>query len=274
MAVSIALHGGLILLFFFAIAWKSPYPPGSEYGIELNIGFDEAGSGDIQPITALPGTTPSAGGKTEENLQANQAARSKPEAVQEVPENEKMPQDESNPVKTQETKPQTKPVIITKKDTSNKENQPATTSGKNKASESVKRAGVTGNENKSTSQGDQKNATGDQGNPEGSIDARALYGTQGHGGGGGSSLDLAGWIWDFEPKPKDTSTETGRIVFEIKVNDRGELTSVKTLEKTVSPEVEKLYRESVESLTFSPLSSNVRPAPSSTGKITFIIKAK
>ena len=122
------------------------------------------------------------------------------------------------------------------------------------------------------SHGDDSDQTGDKGDETGEIDARALYGTP--GGGGGASLDLAGWIWDYVPQPEDTSNEFGRIVFEIKVDDHGEVIGVRTLEKTVSPRVEQIYREEVESLTFSPTSLNTVPAPVSTGKITFIIKVK
>ena len=116
-------------------------------------------------------------------------------------------------------------------------------------------------------------AAGDEGDPQGTLDSRALYdGT--YGGGGGPTLDLTGWIWDFEPNPKDTSNENGRIVFEIKIDDMGEIISVRTLEKTVSPSVERIYKNEVESLTFSPISSNTTPAAVSTGKITFIIRSK
>ena len=87
-------------------------------------------------------------------------------------------------------------------------------------------------------------------------------------------MDMSGWMWDFEPKPDDTSSETGRIVFEIKVDDQGEILSVRRLESTVSPTVEKIYRQEVEKLTFSKTSSNAIVAPISTGKITFVIKSK
>jgi protein TonB len=124
----------------------------------------------------------------------------------------------------------------------------------------------------SSSQGNKENTAGDAGNPDGNVEARALYGKQG-GGGGGPSLDLAGWRWDFVPNPNDNSKENGRIVFEIRVDDNGEVIGVRTLEKTVSPAVEQLYRREVEKLTFSPTSNSI-PAPISTGKITFIIRSK
>ncbi len=122
------------------------------------------------------------------------------------------------------------------------------------------------------SQGDNANKTGDKGNPEGKLDARALYGTQ--GGGNGASLDMTGWMWDFIPKPNDPTTESGRIVFEVKVDDQGEIIGVKTVEKTVSSTVEKIYRQAVEQLTFSRTSDNTVPASVSTGRITFILKSR
>ena len=62
-------------------------------------------------------------------------------------------------------------------------------------------------------QGDKMDKRGDQGNEKGDIDARSLYGNP--GGGGGTALEMAGWIWDFKPAPDDTSSEEGRIVFQI-----------------------------------------------------------
>ena len=44
--VSSVFHVGLLILFFFLIAWKRPDPPLPEYGIELNFGLDDTGSGE------------------------------------------------------------------------------------------------------------------------------------------------------------------------------------------------------------------------------------
>lgn len=124
-----------------------------------------------------------------------------------------------------------------------------------------------------SNRGEEKNEQGTKGKEEGTIDARGLYGSQG-GGGGGTSLNMSGWQWDFLPRPKDNTSESGKIVFEIKIDDRGEIISIRTLEKSVSPAVEKIYRSEVEKLTFSKTSGNTRPAPVSTGTITFILRAR
>ncbi|HMQ00434.1 MAG TPA: hypothetical protein PKC24_11685, partial [Cyclobacteriaceae bacterium] len=53
---SILVHGVLLLLLFFAIAWRAPNPPLPQYGIEINFGTSDVGSGVVQPETT-PTTT-------------------------------------------------------------------------------------------------------------------------------------------------------------------------------------------------------------------------
>ena len=51
----------LLILFFFLLAWKEPFPPIPEYGIELNFGIDNQGSGTVQqqaPVTPTPTEEP------------------------------------------------------------------------------------------------------------------------------------------------------------------------------------------------------------------------
>ena len=105
---------------------------------------------------------------------------------------------------------------------------------------------------------------------QGDVDARALYGVQ---GGGGSMLEMAGWMWDSEPDPKETTSQSGKIVFEVLIDDRGTVTSVKAISYTVSARLVRIYQAEVEQLKFSRTTSGAAP-PSSKGKITFVIKAK
>ncbi len=46
--VSLIIHSCLLVLLVFLIAWRAPNPPLPEYGIELNLGFQAAGSGDTE----------------------------------------------------------------------------------------------------------------------------------------------------------------------------------------------------------------------------------
>ncbi len=105
------------------------------------------------------------------------------------------------------------------------------------------------------------------------IDERGLYTTD-QGKQAGALLEFVGWVWDALPQPQDDTDEGGKIVFEIKVDELGEVIAIKTLEKTVSPLVEKIYQEALIKLTFSKTSNDRVYAPTSTGRVTFIIQTK
>lgn len=106
------------------------------------------------------------------------------------------------------------------------------------------------------------------------IDQRAVYNNTTMGSKKtGAILELSGWKWDMVPNPQDTTEEFGKIVFEIKVDENGEIISLRSIEKTVSPLVEKIYLDALRDLTFSKTST--KPCmPISTGKITFILVPK
>ena len=298
MGVSIGIHGLLLILFFLIMAWREPDPPVPEYGIELNFGLEAVGSGEIQP--EQPSATPQL---IEEQIISEEIIEEPAEeTIEEVPVEEMLEQQEPEiieeqiiddsemedspdviePVETQPDPPveqDIEPEVVEEttpepEEEEVVEEQPVARN--DNASETVVEGQGTSEEADSdaetSSQGDDADVEGDKGDPKGTLDSRALYGT--YGGGGGPLLELTGWIWDFAPDPKDTSNENGRIVFEIKIDDMGEIISVRTLEKTVSPAVERIYKNEVESLTFSPISSNTSPAAVSTGKITFLIRSK
>ena len=270
--VSVSVHVVVALLFFFLLAWREPNPPLPEYGIELNFGLDNAGSGETQQPRPTEQVT---------QAQPNES-ESQEEVVEETPEQLPEPQPEvtqqpvvektitENKTTTEVTQPAESPVVkeekkqpVKKQETPVKEKAPAP---KKQVTQQA------GKEAPSANQGDDVNKPGDKGKEDGKVDERALYGAK--GGANGASLDMSGWQWDFLPKPNDTSNENGKIVFQITIDEEGYIIGVKTLEKTVSPQVEKLYRQAVEELSFTPTGDNIRPAATSTGKITFIIRSR
>ena len=260
MFTSLGVHLAVLLAFLFMIAWRTPNPPFPEYGIELNFGLDNVGTGDIQPeIPASNEDVLTEEPPTEEPT-TEQKEESKPiEEVVEQPVSK-----EESPVVVKETKKETvvKPV---KEDTKKEEKKEI------KVAE-TKTADDKGNP-KQANQGDDKNKVGDKGSEEGSLDAKALYGKQG-GGEGGVGLDLAGWNWDDIPKPNIPNNESnGKIIFEIKVDENGEIISYRVLEKTLSIEAEKACKEAIEKLTFSKKSGAAVPDVS-TGKITFVVRTQ
>jgi len=107
------------------------------------------------------------------------------------------------------------------------------------------------------------------------IDKRGLYSVaSGNLKKTGAILELTGWKWDNVPHPKDDTEECGKIVFEIKVDEYGEIVAIQTLEKTVSPLVEKIYLDALRDLSFSKLPGEPPSAKLSIGKVSFLLIPK
>lgn len=129
------------------------------------------------------------------------------------------------------------------------------------------KSGVGGNNNGDGKPGD----VGDQGSPEGTLDGKSLYGKPGAGGTGGASVSISGWRKKSISIPTDKSNETGRIVFEVTVNDLGSLTRIQTLQSNVSPSVVKFYEDYLKRNLSNYLIPEGTPPPNSKGRITINI---
>ena len=281
MMISLGIHGLLLIIFLFILAWKAPDPPLPEYGIELNFGTSQVGTGPTQsPVPpnenlSEEASAPEAPSEpvVEETEEASENVEELTEPVEESAEPIENIQDspdvipEAESIAPEPEAPETQEPVA-------EETQPQPTRNETPTTPDNGAAGEEGDseEAQASNQGDNLDEVGDEGDPQGSLDARALYGNP--GGGGGSSLEMSGWMWDFKPNPQDDSSETGRLVFEVKIDDQGEILSVRRLESTVSPAVEKIYRQEVEQLTFSKTSDNAQTAPISTGQITFVIRSR
>lgn len=257
-------------------------------GVELNYGTVDEGYGDIQTLNKANKSpikeeaAPAKEEKQEEKpiekpvdreIIKNEPQPVKPEKVVE----EKVLTSEDDESKTYVKKTDEKPkketpvVAPVKKPEVDKRAVFGSSSSSNGTTGTKEQ--IAGNNN-----GDRPGKVGDQGDTRGTVDAKALYGNPGHGGegpggSGGTKLDLVGWMWDTKPVVKDESDETGKIVFEIKIDSDGNLVTVRTLEKTVSPSVVQYYEREIRKLTFTKTSAGAAP-PFSTGKITIIIKSK
>lgn len=290
---TIGVNVVVLLILILIAAWRAPDPPLPEYGIELNFGMDTQGSGDVQP------REPVGSPQATEEVQEQQAEpeESQPEPAEEQQQTETAAPAEVTPAeqqvtskvespvavkeeKKEESKPVEKPVEqkpvpkpVEKKPAPKVEEKPKVDPNATYNPNKAKTADATSNKaGQPGSQGDDKSKTGDKGNPEGSLDAKALYGKAG-GGGGGPSLDLAGWQWDTRPAPRVPDNEMGGIVkFEIKVDDNGDIISIRTLERSVSAETEQACKQSIQRLTFSKTGEKVPDI--STGTITFVVRSK
>ncbi|TAF75327.1 MAG: hypothetical protein EAZ53_06155 [Bacteroidetes bacterium] len=286
LVISMFIHLILILFLFFFVL-KTPNPPfGGGQGVVLNLGYVDEGSGEVQTLN------PASDNPNTEEIKPNDNPLETPNQEQQTPDNQNNSSEnlvtstEESTIKTEpnanegiekteiikKTEPkEIKPNQIIEKTNIETKNTEKTT---NSGSQTNGTATEGGNNN-----GDKTGKIGDQGNPNGDINAKALYGNPGEGGDGkggkgGAALDMAGWKWEKLPKIKDDNEdENGKLVFQITIDEQGEIISIKTLEKTVSPAVEKLYKQEVEKLTFSKTDGKIPPT-TSTGKITFIIKSK
>jgi periplasmic protein TonB len=269
-AVSIGVHALLLLLFLLLMAWRAPNPPHPEYGIEMNFGLDNQGSGEIQPEN--PSTSDA---DKEQDALPEEESSTENNTKENVAENNPTPKVENPDNKDQVDVPETESPVST--DEKNKKTAEELKKSGNNPKDEIKKgaSGETGKTNESAmyGHGDDADKKGDKGDEKGKLENKALYGKPG-GGAGGASLDMAGWMWDNKPQVKDESSEGGRIEIEIKIDSEGEIVSTRKVTSTVSPEVYKLYEDEVRKLTFSKTSSTGATATYSTGKITFLIRSK
>jgi periplasmic protein TonB len=265
---SLGVHAALLLLFLFAMAWRAPDPPLPEFGIIVNIGFDDQGSGDVQ--TDEPVTNPET--PTEETQDEPQ-----PETSEPVVEDKPIDKVEQEQVVTNKVE---SPVVVEKKEEKVKE-EPKKEPEKVKTEftkEDAKKAEQTATNKgeKTESEGDDKDKTGNKGEPEGKLDPNAQYtGKPGGGGGGdGMSLNMGGWAWAENPKiPQIPDNEAGRIEFEIECDADGEIIRITTLQRGLSARAEQLLKEEIMRNSLVRTAAGKAPE-SSKGKVSFVLKTR
>ena len=228
------------LMMMIIVAWKETYPPPEEYGIEL--GFETS---ELSEPSDVLNESEDSFEEIEESSDDEIIDEQTTEEIIDSDELEEIAEDEINNVDSDEE---------SDSDLLN-ENESITEEIVSESSES---------EDNKEEETILKNKI---------IDERALFNknTSSSSGSKGSSLEMQGWVWDIEPNPIDNSRESGKIVFEIIVDYYGEIVGLKTIETTLSPNIEKIYKEEIYKLTFSPTNNN-NPAELSKGKITFLIK--
>lgn len=259
---TVVVNALLIVLLFFVAAWRAPDPPLPELGIELNVGLDMQGGGPEQPLEE-------AGSEVTED----EAVATEPE--QAVEESEATPQEsitqKESPVTQKETPKETQATTVEKK-TELKEIKPV-----DKPKEEPKtvytpteKSGAGDKAGSDKSHGDDTGKTGDKGNQQGSIDAEALYGNQGGGQGGVSMSGFNGFEWPKIKTPAMPDNAYGVYEFTVKIDENGDVISVRPITRGLSLEAEKKLMAVIQDLSFIPKGSNPAAAE---GKIAFKIVA-
>ncbi|GAA0877154.1 hypothetical protein GCM10009119_01220 [Algoriphagus jejuensis] len=297
--ITVVINALLLLAFYFIVVWQEQIPPLPTYGLELNLGFTDTGSGNRNSPNA-PSETPS---ESVEQAAPGEVAKAvtQPATPAPSPKTETAkPKTSSKPAANQAVTTQPSPIRgVEKAAVENKKPEPTkaeptktvTTPAKSEAEQTTQKApeqpkidqraifGAGGTSGKSTTpasggaQGS-SNAKGDEGKPTGTVDGRAIMGEgsgKGTSSGAGYSLDLAGWDFAARPNINDrVSTRNGKIVFKITIDDAGRVVQAIPLEYNVSNDVLAYYRQVVNQINFKKQSGAA--ADFSTGKITFLIK--
>ncbi|HLW20794.1 MAG TPA: hypothetical protein VKX33_10735 [Cyclobacteriaceae bacterium] len=298
MIITAVINVLVLVAIFFIVVWRQPVPPIPQYGLELNLGFTEEGSGNTQTtappaVSEAPNTEAPAPGEPAPEISEAAVPVAQPETKAAKP----TPSESKSSFETKSAVPSPikgaeKTSEAVKESTVPKEaSKPVAKPAEKAAEETVQKAeekpkvdpraifgagGTAGTSRQPASGSNQGTSTrsGDEGNPAGTIDGRSIMqsGKGNAGDGAGYNLDLAGWDFSSRPAISDNvSTRNGQIVFQITVDDNGRIVQAIPLTYNVSNEVLAYYRGVVNKLTFKRQSGNPS-AEYSTGKITFIIK--
>jgi protein TonB len=287
---SLGVHGAILLLLLFMVAWRAPNPPLPEFGIELNFGMGAQGSGQQQPVTPV-GTDDAEPEETIEPLEELPIPEPEEIAEEEVIEETKPVEAKSEqpeiiskiespvvveekkevkPVEKPKEKPvekvvETKPEVKPEKEVPKAVYKPKTES--QAEGNATEKPGEQGN------QGDDVNKSGDKGDPAGTIDSKALYGKQGGGGGGVSMTGFNGFGPPNINTPPLPDESYGVYEFKVKVDDQGYVISVTPVQRGLSFEAERRLKAAIQNLQFIPKGTNL--PPQSEGTITFrVVSAK
>jgi hypothetical protein len=254
----------LFLAFYFIVVWEQPDPPKPTYGMELNLGFSDLGSGDQSqmPTTTSETTATEAPAPGEVTPSQQAVTTTTPKTVASKPSTYQAVSTQPSPIKG-ETTANAAPAKEEQKEVNTKVVEQPKVDQRALFGAGGK-SGKGTNSSASTGQGT-SDTKGDQGNPSGTG--------KGAAGGAGYSLDLAGWDFASRPAINDrVSTRNGKIVFKITVDGSGKVVQAIPLEYNVSNAVLAYYRQVVNQLNFK--KSGAAAADFSTGKITFVVKVE
>ena len=234
-----------LLILLIVLGFHTPLPLPGEEGILINFGYEETGSGDVEPPKPSTPVKPVVQEKPTPRPEQKIETPTPEQAKEEV-----LTQDFEKTVAV-ESKKETKPKEKTKEEIEKerklkekKEKERLAEIERKRIEEQERKAkeeeqrkideinsrfknsfgqGKNDTDNKSTGEGE-GNYKGNQGKEYGSVDSNK-HG-EGKGlGNKGISYSLEGRTHKLLPKPKDTSQKEGIVVVEIRVNSNGDVVS-------------------------------------------------
>ena len=295
LVVTIGIHAAVFALLFFLVVFSPPDPPitMSMYGVEVDFGVDDEGSGEIRSLapanTNPPNPDARAGAPEESEPEPRPESRPSPPPSDPTPEEPPLTaDDEESPVEIKEPPKIERPVLRKEEPRPEPppsnvppapEQKPEEEKKVNPGALFTKKDGAgglsdgTSDKLAGNNNGDDEGKVGDKGDPRGIMGGKNYSGTPGTGGGSGPAVNVQGWRLQFAPREKDPYDEGGRIVFVVKVDEDGNVVDATPRESTVSPEMVAFYKKQAMKMRFEPREDNASPAPISTGTVTFTIVA-
>ena len=257
---TLLVHGLLLLLFMFMV-FKGPNPPlaalGGGDGVELNYGLDEAGSGNIQSMAPANKSQNRADSRppiASPDPQPRPAVTAQADPMPPAQEKIITSDAEESPVSEAVVETPAPPKEEVKVAPRPKRQVAVTFSPKGSATGGGNGVNGTSNAPTGNSNGDHPGTVGDQGDPNGSLDAKALYGAPGHGGTGSSpgsgGLEMSGWRFGSTPVVEAVDDNSGTVRFKIKISADGEVEAVTKVSGNVSAAQEKLCRDKLLDANF------------------------
>ncbi len=278
LTATLIFHGALLLILMFTIL-TTPDPPFPDSGGEpvlVNIGIDDAGSGDVQPMAEVVNPEP-----------VPEKPEPQPEEANDPPP---VTSDEEETIKVEEVKPK-KEKKKEKKEKPKKtvepvEEEPVKKEPEKKVNPSAIYKGA---KNNSKSEGDDKAGTpGDKGVPDGGLDSKVYTGASGNGKGGenggemGSGtgreksvkINVQGRKLLKSPVIKEKSDETGKIVVSIVVDQHGSVIKATAGARGSTINNSALYKSSEEAALRAKFDAPDDSPEEQRGTITFIFVLK
>jgi TonB family protein len=248
-AAGTILFHGLLLLLFLLLALRTPLPLPGEEGVEVNLGYSDAGMGRVQqPVTQPSSTPPPRPQPTpqSEEIATQQSDESvalptqpRPQPRPETPAPRPQPQPEPEP------EPEPEPPRVDPR---------ALYPGRQPSDQAGQNEGTTGQ-------------PGDQGRPDGTPDSPSYDGSG--GAGDGISFNLSGRSATSLPVPEYPSREQGDVVVEIWVDKEGRVVRARAGARGTTTADPQLRRAAEQAALRARFSANPNAPDEQTGTITY-----
>lgn len=245
---TLIFHAGILLLLIF-LGFSTPLPLPGEEGVEVNLGYMDQGSGNIQPEK----TSQQEISKPPQKKQIEEKQEIATQNIEEAPHIEETKPD----IEKTKEKVVEQPKEVIKEEP--KVNPAALYKGKNKQSSESNSEGTT-------------NSDGDQGKPTGNKESRNYLGKGGFGNG--PSASLTGRTPKFLPTPSHHFKESGTVVIQIDVNKYGKVIKAIAIDRGSTTTNSQLRKMAVEAAKKAIFNANPDAAELQRGTIIyhFVIK--